>query len=136
MSSPPLQRRKHETGMRRSNEPSSSNGHLPSHLFRTVSSHTMYEDAAHGNVEEVRYERGRSPYELQRRYVAEPMARHLIIDESVEMRNLRERLSAAETHCFGLETTVRSYEREIQKLRVIVNSLIDDFEVVQSRNFR
>lgn len=135
MSSPPAPRRKYETGMRRSNEPTNSNGHLPSHLFRTVSSHASYEELAYGNAD-ARYERGRSPYELQRRHLAEPMTRQLIIDENVEMRNLRERLSAAETHCFGLETTVRSYEREIQKLRIIVNTLIEDFETLQSRNFR
>jgi hypothetical protein len=53
--------------------------------------------------------------------------------DNVDLHNMRERLIAAETHCYGLENTVKNYEREIYKLRTIVNTLIDDFEVLQSR---
>lgn len=47
------------------------------------------------------------------------------------LRDYRERLITAERHCHGLEQTVRSYEREIDKLRMIVNQLIDDFSTIQ-----
>lgn len=53
-------------------------------------------------------------------------------EDSLEFRDLRERLLAAEAHCHGLETTVRSYHREIVKLRSIVNEIISDFEVLQN----
>lgn len=61
--------------------------------------------------------------------------RMIAVDEQVivEMRNLRERLITAETHCLGLQTTVRAYEREILKLRHNVNTLIDDFEYITAR---
>lgn len=102
------------------------------HLFRTVNTQANYDEVLYQNIEPVRY-RERSPDESARRYVAEPNSRPLIIDDTLELRNIRERLISAETHCFGLETTVRAYEREIHKLRLIVNTLIDDFERVQSR---
>ena len=42
----------------------------------------------------------------------------------------RERLSAAESHCHGLENTVLSYHREIVKLRNIVEEIAKDFEKI------
>jgi hypothetical protein len=130
MSSPPVPRRKQE-GPRRSDDSNHNNGHLPQQLFRTVNTHTDFNEVVYQNVEPVRYQREQTPYELQRRYMTE--ARSPILDDNLDLRNIRERLIAAETHCHGLENTVLAYEREIHKLRTIVNHLIDDFEVVQSR---
>lgn len=57
----------------------------------------------------------------------------MIREETIHLRDLRERLLAAESHCIGLERTVVSYEREIFKLRTLVNGLIEDFESLQNR---
>lgn len=59
-------------------------------------------------------------------------SRPLVVDPYAEMRIFSERLIAAETHCVGLVTTVRSYEREINKLRQIVSTLFEDFQILQS----
>lgn len=67
--------------------------------------------------------RNRSPYETRRDFTEQPI-------DNDPFRSLRERLISAETHCVGLEATVRSYEREITKLRNIVNGLRDDFEII------
>ena len=83
-------------------------------------------------VDNSRFHNDLSQYEVQQRLVAEPV-RSLTVEDTMELRNMRERLISAETHCYGLETTIKNYEREIFKLRTIVNTLIDDFEVVQAR---
>lgn len=48
-------------------------------------------------------------------------------DSSVEMRNMKERLIAAETHCLELERTVRS-------LKQVIHNIMYDFQVIMSRN--
>lgn len=127
MSSPP--QRKHELSRRsiESNERRGNNGGLQ--ILRTING-----DERINQTIDSRFHGDLSQYEVQQRArsVAEPV-RSLTIEETMELRNMRERLIAAETHCYGLETTVKNYEREIFKLRTIVNTLIDDFEVVQSR---
>lgn len=67
------------------------------------------------------------------RIVVEQDVRSFPLIEAAEMRDIRERLIAAETHCRGLQTTVRSYEREIQKLHQIVAVLADDIDVLLHR---
>ena len=105
MSSPPVQRR----SQRHSDESAYSQSNN-TQFVRTISYDTLADNRF-------------SPA----RYINEPP---LAINENHELREFRERLIAAERHCLGLEATVKSYEREIHKLRAIVNTLIEDFEVV------
>lgn len=147
MSSPPphpVRRRFRDTRSRED-----SNG-PPTHFYRTIdgsnSTNARYvelelEEVArqnnHPNFD--RYHRD-SPIDFPKRYAMGPdeirgiqaagISRQR--EDSLEFRDLRERLLAAEAHCHGLETTVRSYHREIVKLRSIVNEIISDFEVLQN----
>lgn len=88
------------------------------------------------------YQRSRSPIREQINFIEQIRveANHIpdvtdsiIFDESQELRELRNRLAKAETHCAGLEVTVFSYIREIQKLRHIVNSLTEDLNNISKR---
>lgn len=82
-------------------------------------------------------QRERSPVHENLRYgFAEPedINNVVVVDQSIDIRSLRDRLIDAEEHCIGLERTVKSYEREIHKLHKIVNDLINDFEIIHTRN--
>lgn len=152
-SPPPLQRRRFGGEFRRSAD-SNSNGPKPN-FFRSVNVLTPargYDDSIYQTNDPQTAEinplmsrflqRERSP-QTSRQYgcflEAEDLRNASVAtglmtsDESSEMRNLRQRLIDAEKHCYGLETTVKSYQREILKLRSIVNELADDFEVIRAR---
>lgn len=142
MSSPPM----HPVRRRFRDTRSREDSRGPPHFYRTIegnkSSNSRYEDQL--DSEEVRlnnppnfarFHRD-SPFDYSKRYASGPqeirgiqafgMSRFR--EDNLEIRDLRDRLIAAEAHCHGLETTVLSYHREIVKLRSIVNELISDFE--------
>lgn len=136
---------------RRSDESINGRGSQP-HLFRTVNTSTSiatrsrhFEGPIYQSIdltsENSRFQPADEDYfENQRRFLADPidvvsagLPGSILFEETVEMRNMKERLNAAVNHCLGLEQTVRSYGREILKLRQIVNELIKDFQDIQSR---
>lgn len=140
MSSPPPNRRFGESLRSADNN---SNGSQP-HFFRTVQVRT-YEDAMYQSqnrqldIDPRAMVRDQSPFNNNVRRVeptgniaVEIRPRVIGIDTIAEMRNIKDRLVDAETHCIGLETTVRSYEREIYKLRQIVRILKNDIETLHS----
>lgn len=144
MSSPPFRRLNESIVSRRSDD--SSNGGAPSQFVRTVQVRT-YEDALYQShdrsleIDPRSLQRDQSSFNNVTRYVepnrscitVDTRARSLIpVDPVAELRSYRERLLDAEKHCLGLETTVRTYEREINKLRQIVHTLFADFEVLRS----
>ena len=139
MSSPPPLRRYGDQIVSRRSVESNSNG-PQSYFVRTVQVRT-YEDALHQSNDRAldndrrSLQRDQSPNNVRRSpdigltFDSRPL---MVVDPYVELRNYKNRLAAAETHCIGIETTVKSYEREIHKLRQIVNNLIEDFEILQS----
>lgn len=134
MSSPPKPRR-HGESSRRSCD-SNSNDQLPQ-FVRTVNSihpahlrNYDHVESIHQGRQEVALSRTLEidTHVVQRRPEYDLYDRRIIVergftDESAELRLIQERLIAAETHCVGLQSTVRSYEREILKLHQIVSEL-------------
>lgn len=144
MSSPPKPRR-HGESSRRSYD-SNSNDHQPQ-FVRTVNTihpaHLRNYDlveSIHQGRQEVALSRTLEidTHLVQRRPEYDVYDRRIIIerggsfvDEPAELRSIQERLIAAEKHCVGLHTTVRSYEREILKLHQIVSELQSEVNELQ-----
>lgn len=140
MSSPPKQRRQGESS-RRSYESNSNDTtflrtiHGEAHSIPPLLRSDLVETGSQGRplsrtLESDTRLMQRMPDNNYHRIVVEQDVRNFPLIEAAEMRDIRERLIAAETHCRGLHTTVRAYEREIQKLHQIVAVLADDFEVL------
>lgn len=134
MSSPPVQRKYREASCSRHSAGSNNSAGRQTHFRGTVNGNpTRYRDYENSSLD-VDVRSRRSPFDV--RHVLEPDLRSIQrppIDDSASMRSLQERLASAENHCRGLQTTVRSYEREILKLQQIVDNLIEDFEILHRR---
>lgn len=155
MSNPPARRRynvsyNEERSVSRNSADSSSNG--LTQLVRTVSNHYDQMEPTYRSTEQaldmellpVSYQRSRSPIQEQIRYVEQFMvesnhipdassSRSVLLDGSLELGELGNRILNAQNHCNGLETTVLSYQREIRKLRQIVDLLLEDFKILCAR---
>lgn len=150
MANPPVIRRRfNESGSRHSME-SNGNGGSLSQIVRTVSNRyepiePHYHHSTELALDMIPHQRQRSPPIEQIRYVEQLMvesnhipdvatsSRSVLLDDSVELEELRRSITEAEAHYFGLERTFGLLERELSKLHQIIVNLKEKFNIVSSQ---
>lgn len=132
-----------------------SNGHV-TQIVRTVSNHyeqiepnyrsttLQMETVDFGSLQVLTapYQRRRSPIRFvdQQSIAIEPShipdvtlsSRSVLVHDSAELHDLKNRIISTQNHCIGLEQTVHNYQREIFKLKKIVENLVEDFIAISN----